>query len=316
MLVDLAGWEQRPGCLTTMAYGWCSVIFENHSRLADGTRLLSLSLQIAFCHLDPRRPQIPTTEHHQRMVDLVFESGDEEAIADLLHSWTCHSDSHQPSPSLGMCAGHLIGSHYSSQKLRRLVIRSIELIEPQEFEGIGVAEFCRSLDHLCVGVEDVDREDRWSNLLMCIIQRPEGVRCLSHPYWELLVASSLSGSLQSGGVTWNPDITVNLEDSQEWGKLECWMGIVWMLWPPETGVTTEADLGRVSVSLFRRRPGSVRKLGQRLVDQWREARPDGVPESFRRICDRACREWRSRLDCKFLFRAFSPFRTYWGSRFV
>ena len=299
-----------------MVYELCSVIFENHSSLADGTQLLSLSLQIAFCRLDPQHPQMPTTEDHQRMVDVVFGSGDEEAIADLLHAWTCHSDSREPSPSLSMCAEHLIGTHSSSQKLRGLIIRSIELIDPRGFEGIGVAEFCRSLDHLRVGVEDMDREDRWANLLTCIIERPEGVQYLSHPYWELLVGLSLSGSLRPGAVTWNPDITENLESNQEWDKLECWMGVVWMLWPPETGVTTEADLGRVCLSLFRRRPGSVWKLGRRLVERWREEHPEGTPESFRRICDQAGREWRSGSNCKFLTMVLSSFRTYWGPCFV
>jgi len=60
------------------------------------------------------------------------------------------------------------------------------------------------------------------------------------------------------------------------GMLEHWMGIVWMLWPPETGITTEADLRRVSLSLFRQRPGSVWKLGRRLVIRWREECPEGA----------------------------------------
>ena len=90
------------------------------------------------------------------------------------------------------------------------------------------------------------------------------------------------------------------------------MGVVWMLWPPETGVTTEADLGRVMLSLFRQRPGSVRKLGQRLVERWSKELTEGVPESFRRICDQARREWRSGLGRKFRFMVTCLFRAYWG----
>ena len=320
MLADLAGWKQRPGCLTTMAYELCSVILENYSSLADEKRLLFLLLQIGFRHLDPQHPRISTelahTKHHQQMVNVVFETGDEEVIADLFHAWTSHSDSHQPPPSLGVCVGRLIGFCPSSRRLRRLAIRSVELIDHRGFKEVGTREFCRLLDHLHVGVNDMDKEDRWVNLLTAIIRRPEGVRCLPCPYWELLVESSLSGSLQPGGMTWDPDITTTLESNQDWGKLECWMGIVWMLWPPETGITTEADLRHVSLSLFRQRPGSVWKLGWRLVERWREERPEGVPESFRRVCDQARLEWRSRLDCKSPFIVASMFRIYANSFFV
>jgi len=320
MLADLAAWKQRPGCLATMAYELCSVILENYSSLADGELLLFLSLQIGFRHLDPQNPQIPTelvhTEHHQRMVNAVFGSGDEEVIADLLHAWTSHSDSHQPSPLLDVCAEYLVGLRPSSRRLRRLAIRSTELIDHREFEEIGMRELCRWLDHLHVGVEDMDREDRWVNLLTSIIRHPEGVWGLPHPYWELLVEYSLSGSLQPECIIWDPDIMTNLESDQEWGKLECWVGILWMLWPPETGVTTEADLGRVSLSLFRQRPGSVWKLGRRLVERWNEERPEGVPESFRRVCDQANLGWRGRLDCKFLFVVANRFRAYADSSFV
>jgi len=43
------------------------------------------------------------------------------------------------------------------------------------------------------------------------------------------------------------------------------MGVVWMLWPPETEFTTE-DLGCTWLSLFRQRPGSAWKLGGRWND--------------------------------------------------
>jgi len=323
MLADLAGWKQRPSYLTTIAYELCSVILENYSSLADGKLVLFLSLQIGFRHLDPQHPRIPTElvhAEHQRLINAVFESGDEEVIADLLHAWTCHSDSHQPPPSLDACAGDLIGLRPSSRRVRRLVIRSIELIGHRRFKEFETGELCRSLDHLHVGVEDMDRDDRWINLLTSIIRCPEGVRCLPHPYWELLMECSLSGSLRPGCVTRDPDIMtdimMNLENNQEWGKLECWMSIVWILWPPEPGATTEADIGRVSLSLFRRRPGSVWNLGRRLVERWSEERPEGVPESFRRISDQACLEWRSRLDCKFPFMVVNRFPAYAGACFV
>jgi len=302
MLVDLAGWEQRPSCLTTMAYELCSAVFENYSSLVDGRQLLFLSLQIGFRHLDPKNPQIPTklthTEYHQKMVDIIFESGGEDTIADLLHAWTSHSDSHKPPPSLSKCVGHLIGLQPSSQRLRQLIIRSVGLISRQEFGEVDAGEFCQWLNRLHVSVKDMDMEGRWVNLLTHIFHRPEGVQHLSQPYWELLAELSLSGSLQPQRVTWNPDITTDLEHGQEVGKLECWMVVVWMLWPPETGITTEEDLEHVSLSLFRQQPSSVWKLGQRLVERWSEERPEGVPESFRQTWNKARLEWLSGLNCK------------------
>ena len=269
-----------------MAYEWYSAICENYPGLADGNKLLLLSLEIGFRHLDYRNPQIEATithtELHNRMVDIVFESGNDEVVADLLHAWT----SHGPVSLLDKCAKHLVGLQPTSQRLRRLVVRSIELIHPQEFEEAGAGEFLRLLNHLRVGVGDMDREDPWGNLLTRIIQHLEGVRRLSHPYWELLVELSFTGSLQRGGITWNPDVIESLEGGREWDKLECWMCLVWTVWPPEGGETTEGDLERVTLSLSRQRPGAVRKL-VRWVGRWNKEHHKDVPESFRRVRDLA-----------------------------
>ena len=310
MLVDLVGWEKRPSCLTTMAYELCSTISENYSSLADGKELLFLSLQIGFRHLNPNNPRVLAklthTVHHQHMTNVIFKSADDEIVADLLHAWTSHSNSHEPSPSLSVCARDLIGLRPSSSRLRRLAIRAVECIGYQKFERVGLQGFFELLDHLGVSAEDMDDKKVWATLLLDIIQSSEGIRHLSPPYWQLLVELSLSGSVRPECIAWNPNIMTYLERIQEGGKLECWMCIVWMLWPPETGITTEEDLGRVSLSLFRQRSGSVWKLGQRLVEWWSEERTEGAPESFRRIRDQVCLEWRSRLNRKSLLRIASP----------
>ena len=51
------------------------------------------------------------------------------------------------------------------------------------------------------------------------------------------------------------------------------------------------------------------------MGQWSEERPEGVPESFRRIPDHACLEWHGRSDCRFPFIIVSGFRAYAGSCF-
>lgn len=291
ILADLAGWEQRPSCLTTMAYELCSVIFENYSSLADGKRLLFLSLQIGFRHLDPRHPRILAelthTEHHRRMIDAIFEGGDEEAIADLLHAWTSHNDSHKPLSSLDMCARHLIGLQPTSRRLRRLAIRAVESIGYRGFKQVGLQGFCKLLDRLCASGKDIDGEGIWATILPDTIQSPEGIRHLSHPHWEMLVDLLILESRLLEGTTWSPRITISLEADQEWDRLECWLGVIWMACPPEAGSTAEEDVRRAMLSLLRQRPGAISKLEQ-WIGRWSVKRDKAAPESFRQICEQAC----------------------------
>jgi len=291
MPADLAGWERRPSCLTTMAYKLCSVISENYSNLVDGKRLISLLLQIGFRHLDPRHPQISAelthTEHHQRMVDAVFEGGDEEVIADFLHAWTSRNDSHKPPSSLDMVAKHLMGLQPASRRLRRLVIRVVESIGYRGFEQVGVQGFCRLLDCLCASGEDVDDKGVWAKILLDTIQSSDGIRHLSHPHWETLVEFLILESQLLEGVSCGPCMTTTLERDHGWDRLECWLGVVWIAWPPEAGSTAEEDVRRVMLTLFRQRPGAIPKL-ERWIGRWSVNHGKAVPENFRQICEQAC----------------------------
>ena len=290
MLRDLVRWEQRPSYLAPAAYEWCSVICENYPGLADGEALLFLSLEIGFRHLDPQHPQplakLTHTEHHQPMVDIVFDSQDDGVIADLLHAWTSHNDSNEPPPLLDVYTRHLIGLRPSSQRLRRLVIRAVGSIGYQEFEQAGVEGFFELLDHLQASVEDMDGKEGWATLLLDIIQSPDGIRHLSHPYWESLVELSVLESQRLESVAWSPHIMASLESNGEWDRLEAWTGILWMVWPPEVGSTTEEDVRGAMLSLFRQQPGAIQKLEQ-WMEQWGERRGKPVPESFQQICEQA-----------------------------
>ena len=258
ILHDLTRMESHPSLLTEAAYEWCSLICENYSGLVNGEKLLLLALEAGFRHLDPRGGQILAklthTEHHTKLVDIVFGSGDTEAIADLLQAWTSRSSSHQPPTSFKRCAGYLINlflhapspyycapspspyyrapspyhcapspyhhapspyhpasSYYRapspyhrapspyrsvdpphSQRLRKLVIYAIELIGFQEFEQVGVREFCGLLDTLHVSTKDIGSKENWARLLLDAIQSPQGAQYLPHPYWELLAEFSTS----------------------------------------------------------------------------------------------------------------------------
>ena len=289
MLLDLAKWEQRPSCLTTMAYELCSAILENYPSLADGQNLLCLSLQVGFRHLDPQNPRISAklthTEYHPHMVDIVFGNGDDEEISDLLHAWTSRGDCHKPPESLNTCARHLVGLRPSSQRLRRLVIRAIGCIGYGGFEGVGLEEFFELLNHLGATVEETDDKEGWATLLLDTVKSSEGIRRLTYPYWEFLIELLIGSEPRVlDGAVWCPRVITSLEGDQEWDKLECWMGVIWVAWPPETGTTAEEDARRVMLSLLCQRPGAVSKL-EKWVGRWSERCGRAVPETFQRMCE-------------------------------
>jgi len=266
---------------------------ENYSSLADGKNLVLTTLELGFRHFDPQNDWVEAklthTEHHQALLGIVFEDGDTEAVGDLLYAWTSKSISHGPYTSLAVCAGHLISLHHLQpfpSRLRQLVIHSIELIGYQGFEQVGVEGFVQLLNNLCVSVQDMDNRFQWAKLLMNTLQSPEGIQCLSCQHWELLVelAAPLSLSLRSS-YSYDPQIIVSLKEAQVWDKLECWMGVVWIIWPPGTGETTEEDLEEVMELLFHWRPGALQRL-----NWWMEQCNEESPESFQQICRQTCPE--------------------------
>jgi len=172
-----------------------------------------------------------------------------------------------------------------SSRSRGPIIRFIELIDYEWFERAGVEKFIELLDYLHVAVEDMDDQSKWAKLLLGIIRTPEGAQRLSQPYWELLVevAVSFPRPLDDGSA-YDPQITAFLAEAQEWRKLECWMAVVWMVWPPGAGGITE-DLEHSMLLLFRQQPGVVQKLEQ-WMERWSEANREEIPDSFQRICER------------------------------
>jgi len=293
---DLIRLESPPHHLIAMAYEWCSLICENSQglNLKDRERLLLLSLKIGFRRLDPGHQWIEDlrlnhTEHHRGLADVVFESGDSEAIADLLHAWTLDGQYYRPTRTLlGICTGHLVDLHNRvpfSSRLRRLVIRSVEVIGYKGFEGVGVERFIELLNYLHVTVEDMDRKFKWANLLLDTLQSPEGIRHLPHWYWELLVELALTTPrwLRDENPVYNSQVVKSLTEAEEWDKLECWVGTIWIIWPPGASRIKEDDLEWLTLLLFYQRPGAVQKLTQ-WMERWGGESGKEVPASFERIC--------------------------------
>ena len=294
MLRDLIKLENRPQWLTEEAYDWCSVICENQS-LEDRESLLLDSLEIGFRHLDSRTQWIPRarlthTKRHRGSIlaDVVFKSKNPEAIADLLHAWTSRSSYHEPAHTLlSICAGHFVDIHSVvpfSSRLRRLAIRSVELIGWEGFEKLEVERFVELLNYLHVGVEDAGLGAKWIPILLSAIGSPGGAQCLSDRYWEMLVELTTPELQLQSCATCDPCVLTSLLEAQEWVKLECWVGMVWMKWPPKTEGTTE-DLKRIMGSLFHHRPSAAQKLTQWMT-QWGK-RGGVVPKHFERVCDQA-----------------------------
>ena len=291
VLRDLVDLESRPECLTEIAYDWCFVIYKNRQSLGDWEGLILTSLEIGFRHPLPQDliivPPRTHTEYYLGMVDIVFKSQNGDAIADLLYSWTI---GYYPRHiQLDTCAERLVCLHNLvpfTSRLRRLVILSVELIGYERFEGVGMERFVGLLNHLHVTAEDIDDEYRWARLLLDTIKSFEGTRLLSHWYWELLVELTISQSMRLRRVTYNSQIATFLTEAQEWNKLECWIGTVWILWPPEADGITEEDLGCSTLLLFRQRPGAFQKLEQ-WVERWSQKAGNDTPESFQRICEQA-----------------------------
>ena len=278
ILHSLTMWESRPTVLTEMAYEWCSMLCEHYLDLEDiwGSRLLFISLEIGFRRCGPQSQLVEVklthTEHHQRMVDVVFKHGLGDEIADFLHAWIPRQYyGTPPHPSLHTCASHLVALQRIrpfSPRLRHILISSICLIGYQKFEQVGVEKTFELLDDLHIRAEDVGLGSGWQNFLMAAIRSPEAVHRLPYACWNSMV--ELISRQQWGMGRWPykdySHLMESLEGAGEWDRLECWIGNVWYLWGPIRATNLEP----ATLSLLRRRPDSVQKL-ERLMggsDGW------------------------------------------------
>jgi len=128
----------------------------------------------------------------------------------------------------------------------------------------------------------MDNESEWATLLVDTIRRTHN---LSQWYWELLVEFAV---LWSHLLKLDPVHTLliitSLTEAKEWSKLECWIGIIWMVFPREANSMAEGDLGNSILLLFRQRPGAVQKLEQ-WMERWSHQGFKKIPEAFKHICE-------------------------------
>ena len=125
---------------------------------------------------------------------------------------------------------------------------------------------------------------KWATLLLDAIQSSEAIQHLSLSSWELLAEFAVYLSHELGAHTYSPQFMISLWDAREWDKLNFWVSIVWMVWPPEGGKTTEEDLEHVMLSLLHQQSGALQKLEEQM-EQWRGSRHQHeIPGSFKKIC--------------------------------
>jgi len=289
ILYSLTQWKSRPDFLSEMAYEWCSVICEKCPDLGAaggwGRTCLFLSLEIGFRHLDFKNRDVGFdrnyTKHYRKIIDTVFKDGSDEVIADLLHIWNSRRHFyHGPYKPVHVYAGYLIDLRRLrplSPRLRHLLILAISLLDYQTFEQVGSEKLFELLDHLRVRVEDTELRDEWGEFVLSIIRSPEGIRRLTFPYWEILVERSIQAPKGLGFEVYDQrsHVMEYLEDAEEWDKLECWIGFLWILWG------SAANLEPATLSLFHRRPRAIQKL-----EGWVERRWGERHRSFRSLCER------------------------------
>ena len=268
-----------------MAFRWGALIIDRRSE--DWKSLLLLSLELGSRHLDPDQGRLQTPSHvdiDERLLDTVFGCSESEAIADLLCAFVVHP---LTGSLTGVYARHITNLRNNitspfSPRLRRSVIRSIELIGYKKFEDAGAEKFIELLNYLDVSVKDIDSKAAWASVFLGAIQSTEGIQLLAIHSWKLLVelATEWTRISEDEEPEYASRITNHLLEAEEWDKLECWVALVWMTWPPEI---EDAAEDRVAMEwLFRQRPSAVQELPA-LMERWGQKWRKVVPVSFREI---------------------------------
>ena len=286
--------KDRPTDLAEAAYGWCVMIWRNHHNYYGCGTLLYLSLEVGFRHLRRTGPwTIPVStsaKHHQEIFDAVLKSNNTEAVIDLM--WASVLIDGTGGLGLSICTDYVLNlcsaaTEPLSQKLQEIFITCVGRTGLGAPEKVGKGRFVDLLNRLRIDIEYLwGGRDTWAMVPLKIIRSPEDARNLAAQSWELLAdlaAETRWLDHDSLNATYSPDVTASLLKAKEWDKLECWMGFVWMVWPPEAGNVVEG-LGDTTKLLFQQRPGAVHKLTQRM-ERWSRNHFTNVPESFKQICD-------------------------------
>ena len=299
LLEFLAAWEDRPACLTLMAYQWCSAISKAARRLGQGGKPTVQPCLSQNKHEPcPRRPEFLLFPGEEELSEAKPEDQTRQGGA-------CHRVQEDPLDDLSL---HLLpitlkigfrlfapGRGHQALSLTHTshhdwvfeiafsshddeVIADAVCAWIADSDHVPAGSFAhhltkrvkrgapfsqRLLDYLGVGVEDIGEKDGWLRILGGVIDSPAGPQSLSSHYWCLL------DKLVSRE-TFDPDL---------WEKLEGWMAVVWRsVLRPEL----VKDIGRVTLTLLLRRPSALQKFEDILQEL-----QAGQRFQLQKICDQA-----------------------------
>ena len=150
---------------------------------------LLVALEIGFRLAAPANGQpalrLDHTDHHGWVFETAFSSDDDEAIADAVSVWIAGGGCTPPGSYVHYFAKRVGRDEAFSPRLRQASICVIEHIWDGELRA-PVLETVSLLNRLNVDVNDMEKKDRWAQLLMSILCLREGLESLSPHYWHLL----------------------------------------------------------------------------------------------------------------------------------
>ena len=228
---------------------------------------LEIGFRLAKPGIDQPALHLDHTPHHDWVFETVFSGHDDEAIADAVSVWIAGGGCHPPGSYVQYFAKRVEREEDFSTRLRQVGICAIEHIWDSELE-VSAFDTVQLLNRLSVNVDDMEKQDRWAQLLIGVVCLPLGLKNLSSHYWHLLDKLEWY-NLESASKNMDPGpcntVITSLEKDKDWEKLEVWMGIVWQSMVEETSIggvgklTLQSleDIGRVTPNLLQQQPSAL-----------------------------------------------------------
>lgn len=265
--------------------------FENPQKPThrDYADLLFISLRIGFRPVGPScydwSASHPThISHWEQLFETAFSSDDDETIADAVSVWIVGGFYALPGSIVSYFIRRVERAGPFSQRLRWMGVRAIESISDRDFEVAGLEVF-RLLDHLNVGMDDVVEEHAWARLLVSAIRSPTGPERLSPHYWWLLERLMLPAWILVELAARDMEVMRLLEETEDWEKLEVWMGFIWGCLIFSNGLTsTENDVEWATLQLLLDRPSALPRFEILGKPEGRPMYSDRHQERLQRIC--------------------------------
>ena len=242
--------------------------------------LLLKTLEVGFhlpgSSISQSAPQSNHPAHHEWMFRTAFSSDDDEVLADAMCAWIVGDDRTSPGSCVHYLTERMGRNTPFSLRLRRLSICAIERVWNRELEGAEL-ETVHLLNHLDVGVDDMESKDEWAQMLRAVLRSPRGLEDLTFHYWVLLDKLLSAGVLGKSSTSEDIEVMNLLEGTGAWEKLEVWLAIVWQTLPESSSryrsVTGLAEGAKNATrKLLSQRPSALSRFDNlcrtRSTDTW------------------------------------------------